>query len=492
MPIFRHDSPYYAPLSSSPWYLYAGTLAAVFRIFRLVALLDCVSTSIYDRIDELWQTYLRRVSRGMEKSFEETALKAPSGIDGRALMWTYESLDEDHELEQFFAGIPGFCSSKLVDNPQSCLEDLRDWTAALALNELLERTWSSNLVTETIKQRRLVTCVRAIDAAYLDNAAKFILNNFFSNRPALLRSVKLGHSLIGRGNHDNGITGLFSQVIISSIITNVPQPNERWFSLTMHYLGISDDVLRSYLDHGNSVLLAVLIHFTRHFVHNSPEDRWLMLSLSRYGLETLHFDVKNTLPDLQHDFCDLWNEIVLRRREARFRPDFTISNILRHVYTIYDALHRGSTLNNEYPLCSIPAHRIRSTSTLIKVDCDRQAETASAPITTPPFYHHGPVPSIIPLVTKCDTPLSLTSNLDYTIPHLVDEQSRNGIADNVTPAASSFRLAPLDNDRISGYAAADSIQRTTVPSAISYMANTGFRSTSSHGTATRHTRNDGI
>jgi len=76
----------------------------------------------------------------MEKEFEETALKAPSGIDGRALMWTYDSLDEDHELEQFFSGIPGFCSSKVVDNPQSSLDSLRCGRVASALSGFLERT----------------------------------------------------------------------------------------------------------------------------------------------------------------------------------------------------------------------------------------------------------------------------------------------------------------------------------------------------------------
>jgi hypothetical protein len=480
MPIFRHDSPYYAPLSSPPWYLYTGTLVVVFAIFGRVAFRAkaWVSDSICHRLFELWLTYLQRISRGMEKRFEETAFNAPSGIDSRALMWTYESLDEDHELEQFFAGVPGFCNSTLVHNPQSSLEDLRNWRVASDLNEFLEWTWSSNLFSETIKQRRLVTCVRAIDAAYLDRAAIFIMD-FFDDRPALLRSVELGHSLICWGNNDDGKTSLFSQVLISCIISNVPQRNERWFSLTMHHLGISDHVLRSYLDHDNSLLLAILIHFIRHFVHNSFEDRWHMLSESHSGWPQLDFDVQNTLPRLQHDFCDLWNEVVLKRRD---RANDTLSNILEKLHIIYDTLHQGSTLNEEYHLCSIPAHRIRSTSTLIKVDGDKQAETAGAPIIAPPLYHHDPLPSVIPPVTKCDTPPSLTSNLDHAIPHLVVEQSRNVI----TPAALSLRLAPLDNDQIS---AADSIQRTTVPSAISYLANAGSRSASGHGTASRLTGN---
>ena len=486
MPILRHDSPYYAPLSSSPWYLYTGTLAVVFRILMRVTFHASVYIgpsifSINNRIFGLWRTYQRRITRGMEKEYEETALNAPSGIDGRALMWTFESLDEDHELEQFFAGISEFCNSTLVDNPRSSLEGLGDGTVPFAFNGLLERTWSTNLVPEAIKQRRLVTCVRAIDAAYLDFAARTILRKFFDDRPALLQSIELGHCLICRGNNDDGKTSLFSQVIISRIISNPPQRNERWFSLAMHHLGISDDVLRSYLDHGNSVLLAILIHLIRHFVHNSSKNKWRMLLESHSGWPQLDFDVQNTLPGLQHDFCELWNEIVLQSRD---RMDYILSNIIRNFRTIYDALHQGSTLNDEHQLCSIPAHRVGSTSTLTKVDGDRP-EAARAAITTYPLYHHDPIPSVIPLVTKYDTPLSLTSNLDHAFPQLVVEQSRSGEVDIITPAASSFRHAPLDNDQISDDTAADSIQETTVPSAISYLANTGSRSTSGQGTASR-------
>ena len=485
MPIFRHDSPYYAPLSSAPWYLYNGTLATVLGIFEWVTFRAeaHVGPSINDRIFDLWRTYQDRITRGMEKESEQTALNAPPGIDGRALIWTYESLDEDHELEQFFAGISGFCNSTLDLNPHSSLDGLRRFPVAYVLNGWLERTWSSNLVSETIKQRRLLTCIRAIDAACLHQAAYVILNKFFADRPALFQSVELGHTLICRGNNDDGKTSLFSQVIISRIISNVPQRNERWFSLTMHHLGISDDVLRSYLDHGNSVLLAILIHLIRHFVHNSSENRWDTLSKFHSGWPQLDFDVQNTLPGLQHDFCELWNEVVLQSRD---RMNYTLSNILRNFRTIYDALHQGSTLNDEHQLCSIPAHRVRSTSTLTKVDGDGP-ETTRAAITTSPLYHHNPVPSTIPLVTKCDTPLSLTSNLDHAIPHLVVEKSGNGEVDIniITPATSSFRLAPLDNNRIPDDTTADSIQETTVPSAISYLANTVSRSASGHGTASR-------
>ena len=63
--------------------------------------------------------------------------------------------------------------------------------------------------------------------------------------------------------------------------------------------------------------------------------------------------------------------------------------------------------------------------------------------------------------------------------------------DNGTRVASSFHLAPLENDRISDGSAANPIQLegATDPSATSSMVHTGSRPASVHGTASRPTRN---
>ena len=323
---------------------------------------------------------------------------------------------------------------------------------------------------------------------YLSNAAYQILDIFFEYRPVLSRSVELGHSLISWGNNDGRKTALFAQGVIACIIAYAPQRNERWLSLTMHHLGITEPVLRSYLDHGDSVLLANMIHFTHQFVRNFLEVNWEEFPLS-YILQRLgsSYNVQGTLPGLQHDFCSLWNEIVLQRRDID-HP--LLSDILVEVHPIYVAFHQGSTLYDQVQLCSVPSHRIDSASNLNEVDDGRTTETARAPITTSPaLHHHNAVPSVISPVTECHAPPSPTSNLDRAIPHLVDEQSRNGILDNITPVASSLHPAPLEKDPISDGTAADPMQGTTDFSTISSMVDTGFRSTSSHVSASRPTRN---
>ena len=489
MPMFRHDSPYYAPLSSSTWCLYVGVRFILFRILRWTANRYSLGGSIWQRARYLPRTHRQRILRGVEKEFETTALNAPSEIDGRALMWTYETLDEDHELEHFFAGIPGFCSSEVIDNPQSSLDSLRSEAVALGLNGFLERTWSSNLVSETTKIRRLVICIRAIDAAFLSLAAYEILDEFYQYRHALFQSIELGHSLINRGNNEDWKLPLFAQSIITCIVANVPVPqrNERWCSLTMHHLGISRHVLQGYLDHGDSVLLANLIHFTRQFVRNILMVNWerfpLFNILSRLRSKS---NFQDALPWLRHDFCNLWNEVVLQERNMNHQ---LFSDILSQFSYIYAALHQGSTYNVStlYPLCSIASHHVESAANINRRHGGRTAEMSHVPNTTFPVFHqHDPVSSAILPATEYHA--SPTSNLDHAIPHSADEQSRNGVLNNITSVASSLHPS-LEDDRMSDDATADPIQGITDPSAIASMANPGSRSTSNHVAVSQPTRN---
>jgi len=81
------------------------------------------------------------------------------------------------------------------------------------------------------------------------------------------------------------------------------------------------------------VLLCLLIHKTR--------EAFLSGSWTPFILNTLsQFDMRNTIPELQHEFCTLWNEIV---REAwRGGIDCTAVNILREIRHGYIGLHQGT------------------------------------------------------------------------------------------------------------------------------------------------------
>ncbi len=119
--------------------------------------------------------YRKLLVQGTQSTAEDTALNAPSEIDTRAFMWTFDSLDEDHELERFFAGLPGFHSSKVVEDPLPHLTEEGKLRIFEQLIGLLDRTFSSDLLPESAKNRRAIICAKALHPAEITNAYQHIL-----------------------------------------------------------------------------------------------------------------------------------------------------------------------------------------------------------------------------------------------------------------------------------------------------------------------------
>jgi hypothetical protein len=141
----------------------------------------------------------------------------------------------------------------------------------------------------------------------------------------------------------------------------------RWIGLATGVLGLSERNLRDNIAHGNdSVSLDILISVARRHLHSDFYD-WGVLS----RLSELH--IHNTLSELQHDFCALWNETV--REAFKQGSDSYPVGVLRLTRLLYIGLHQGthaaptnfSTSTGDfdhilfqpesYPLCNIPSHR---------------------------------------------------------------------------------------------------------------------------------------
>ena len=118
MPLFRPDSPYYAPLSSSAWFLATGILTLLFQsLYWIGDWLDCFSDSTWQHFNKRGKHYYVWFVNGLSKTAEDVARKLSPAIDGRALLWTLDRCDEDQELLRFFEGIPSFCNSKVLEDP---------------------------------------------------------------------------------------------------------------------------------------------------------------------------------------------------------------------------------------------------------------------------------------------------------------------------------------------------------------------------------------
>jgi hypothetical protein len=300
--------------------------------------------------------FTQLITKGRRRFTQENIKERRSRFDGEVLKRTLDMSMSDDDLEQFFEAIPGFCASKIVDDPSRSLDVLGLPGLAEALIGFWNRTLSSNRVSESVKVRRLVVCVRVIEATDLSIAVPHILHLLSGDLSEVSRSVEIGHSLRPLRN---GNAALLVRGIIASIISDAER-NDRWFTLSMDELGISRDVLRGYIGHGNSVLLANLIHISRHFFHGLLQPN---PDLTREALSILpsvsKFDILNTLPELQHDFCALWNDVV-RQVQSSGAKNNPFMEILLDIQGLYISLHGNCDPLRppaSYPLCEDDSHR---------------------------------------------------------------------------------------------------------------------------------------
>jgi hypothetical protein len=183
-------------------------------------------------------------------------------------------------------------------------------------------------------------------------------------------SVEIGYFLRSWDNSSQGQLTKFLRGLITLIVACEQENNDRWTGLALDHLGIQGSVLQDYLAQGDSLSLANLIHFTRHANRSEPFAFIVLANLPR-------FDTHHTLPELQRDFCAVWNEVVQEAQNHSSHSSFVY--ILREIRHHYIALHRvtdaAPTAFSEdtnrfdpifyepssYPLCNLPSHRSHST-----------------------------------------------------------------------------------------------------------------------------------
>ena len=376
IPIFRHDSPYLTPLSCLAWQIVTAIPFLTFRALRGLTYLDRFTIDVYDRFRCLEEKYRNLLMLGMQKAAEQTALNSPSEIDTRALLWTFDCLDEDQELERFFSGLPSFCSSEF-SNPLPSLTLEQKEALSTALIGLFDRTFSSAL-RPSVQNRRAIICAKAVNPAHIPDAFSVLdmmLSKCQYSGPLATEIVRI---VTGWGNCVDQDANLDAQATISMIVARVQPRDDSWFTLASKTLVISEATLRSYDAHGESLSFAILIHVVRqqfsHFwkMYRSDVRFWKVLEAA----STLK--VQDTLPELRHDFCELWNQIVGEVRKKEDQP--MAFYILGRIRNVFLSLHqqtefappiRFSSFTGDqddilydpflYPLCNISRNHPNST-----------------------------------------------------------------------------------------------------------------------------------
>ena len=127
------------------------------------------------------------------------------------------------------------------------------------------------------------------------------------------------------------------------------------------------------------MLLANLIFICRQTIIAYPEHGWQcdVYSQSKTLQLVSRLNAQETLPELQQEFCELWNELV--RSTGNQHSTNVLIYILKHVRNVYCDLHQdtgaaptsfsSSTLDDNiillyphsYPLCKITLHHPKPT-----------------------------------------------------------------------------------------------------------------------------------
>ena len=460
LPIFRHDSPYYTPLTTVAWFCATGISWIVLRSLKAIASElhghKLVSLDSWYGISVIENRLNKRFFSGFTKETEGSALRLSSDIDVRGLSWTFDSLEEDHELEEFLAGIPGFLSSHEVTNPGNVLTDVINCIPGMAYTVFLfiERTFSSGLVSEVIQERRKHVYMRALDLVTpLLPVTFYQALHFWESEPNPTKNIfgtlDFWHLAEAHSNDDDPDVAISAQCMAAAITTHVQERDNRWFQTVMRQLDISEDTLHVYLDNGDSLFLANLIHIIQRLIspHDGVEYTLSLDGLVRHTLRiTRNFDAAGTLPELQYRFCAIWNQITVmahdqqvsevERRYAR--------TILRMVRSVYISLHDGTDCQptafsastrsldpvlwaeSSYPLCVLPNHRHSSvfpdSKSWVNVDSecvlllsDPEHVRSTSPIAMPSLSseedisHDPPVSHTLPSAVVSQDNISVTA-----------------------------------------------------------------------------------
>jgi hypothetical protein len=218
----------------------------------------------------------------------------------------------------------------------------------------------------------------------------------------------------------------------------------------MDELGISEDVFQNYIAYGDSVLLANLIHITRHLFDSLREGHQDLARESLCILPSVSkFNILDALPELKHEFCNLWNLIVGQTQNGG-ADDNPFIEILIQIRHLYIPLHRtnatpsgifaSATVNDHiqhepawYPLCEMADHLLKSTITEAAVSTTGSASHA---LTSTSFT--SPVPELSPNHINVpqagvpqDDPSSAVATSLYPTPPRPESQSHP----TITPSA---------------------------------------------------------
>ena len=467
IPIFRHDSPCYSPLTplAKPVVFMVLLVLMLLYYFCVYLFLQCFFMcfgccgSIHAMFGHLLAWFIE-VLKTTRLTPEKAALNSSSEIDTRALMWTFDSLDEDHELEHFFSGLPGFHNSKILKEPLHGINDQQKLKLLEAVIRLLDRTFSSNLLPDQVKRRRADICNNAMKLVDTPNAFPDVVRCLASeDEYGPVQSTQIVDFVRCWGSRKldhNRQYSAVAQAIFSIVVARVQQHDDSWFILASDQLGITETVLRSHAAHGDNLSFAILIYVTRKQFNHFGDSSWPSYRIRVVLGAASKFNVEDTSPELQHEFCALWNQVV---RKAHNDNDGKISRrILKPIRNVYIRLHQGtnsaptkfSASTSEeheilhdpytYPVCNVTGHG---------------HDGSSSATSLPPVSHDDP--SLSPASLASPAAPSLPSPAPFCVDECLTTLPPHNTSYPTRQTTQSFRVPVTSPDPASAGAMRDPV-----------------------------------
>ncbi|KAN0130540.1 hypothetical protein V8E53_011626 [Lactarius tabidus] len=204
MPLVFHDCPYCTPLTSFLWFTSHKIGLAFYWVrdrcatylHRRWGLLCEGSVKLYcathEKKAKLW-------SEDMVTQLEDSAKRTSMKIYRNTLVWTIDQLDKDHDIEEFFAGIPDLYESLFFHSLDGVCT-IRPFLAALPGPKSIQvpLAWSilwfalDAIVYDLSKynqQKRLKTCFRAL--YFIPGAVRDVLAAHIPDEGPLFRLLPL-------------------------------------------------------------------------------------------------------------------------------------------------------------------------------------------------------------------------------------------------------------------------------------------------------------
>ena len=365
-PIIRKNSLYFTPLSV----LFSFCLTGI--RYLLVLFLVSLRYQIFTRINTFMRTLLPShrpeevylddffsrsmiktaekyafFSSSMIKTAEEYAFKLKFDIEHRLLLWTFESLDEEADYEEFFEGLPRLCDSvtgKELEMKNKFIEPNKE-KLLNGLIGLMDRTLMSNLVKEYVKHRRMIIFTKAIESksASLLDPSLVLRRVLFEDWHGLLECIEFG-IFMQNWKDNNKVTSFYARCVATLTIPIIQNRDKRWIQLAT----VNAQHLSRSLHHNedyHSILLSNAIFVVRITIQTysgSEESDWDdILNVSRRTLGAVcKLDIRHTVPELQYEFCDLWNKLVnMARTDQRPQLRFISMKMLKNIRKLYLASH---------------------------------------------------------------------------------------------------------------------------------------------------------